>query len=400
MRINGVKIDSWKVHLFVYIALLFSGFSNLIFDYDGLYVFELAVLVAIVYSVFIPNSISRISMEALYCYARPVSLVVGVVFFFMILGWIIGGNFANAYTDFRANLIGVLGYFWACFLLRLGKWRVIAYAGLFSGACSLLSWFYVYNLGVLDAKFAAPVIACAIAVMLFRENLNYKLAILSLLVLIVMSAVGFYRQYWFYVLFSALLLFKNSSRLRYGKINLFPILVLSMIPLFSIGYGVFLGVVGGNESLYIQSIGKTEDLLNFFSGTNELSESDAIRVAYFEYIYLFWYKIILPHGLGYKSFFDSIDPWFFQYSIEANTIDSLFFYLSFHYGLLLAMPLIIYFIIRLGRNSSYGNFEKIIFLLMGFNIMLFDGAQATVISRSLWLGVYVAFISTRRSVNN
>ncbi|WP_157443621.1 hypothetical protein [Curvibacter lanceolatus] len=387
-------------HFLVYGILLFSGISNILFEVGGLYIFELALVCAAIYSVLFPNSLYYLFVECLRENSHELFMLALCLTFFMLVGWATGGSLANAYTDFRSNFVVIFGYFFASYCLRNERGSYLSSLGVATGVCSLIYWAYMYKYGLIETKFAVPVISCVIAALIYRENFNYKMAVASILLLVLMSAVAFYRQYWLYVVVVMVLLFKNSSKLKVGRFNLFPVLLLSMIPILLIGYEFFFNVVAGSESLYIQSFGKTQDLLNYIDGYSGLSESDAIRAGYFEYMAQFWYKILLPHGLGYKSYFDAIDPWFGQYLIEANTIDSLFFYINFHYGLVVGLPLILYFLYSLITNPSYNIFEKISLLGIFSVIMLFDGAQATVIPRSFWLGAYVAFISTRRKIRN
>lgn len=389
----------WRdfVHISICVLALFSGLSNLVFDFDGLYIFELAILVVVIYSVFFPNLFSESIKFAIVDRDSNVFFLAALLLFLLIIGGVVGGDFANAYTDFRANLVVVVGYCFSISAFKRGKWEVVAVSALIAGLGSILHWVYVLNYAVLDYKFSVPILSCVVATLLYRDNSRQGMAYISFALLIAMSAIAFYRQYWLYVMVIIFLFAIDSRKSTVNRKNYLPFLLVIFSPLLVLGYEVFFNLVADNESLYIQSFGKTQDLLDFFSGSSGLTESDAIRLAYFEYLLTHFYEVVLPHGLGYKSFFDNVSPWFYQYSIEANTIDSLLFYLTFHYGLVFVLPLFIFFLRKLYLNSTFSFWEKLFLFSMVLNIMFFDGGLATVISRSFWLGVYFAYFSYDRN---
>jgi hypothetical protein len=158
-----------------------------------------------------------------------------------------------------------------------------------------------------------------------------------------------------------------------------------------------------DESRYIQSVGKTENLLSAMGeGDNPMQDSDQVHFAYFQFMAAEPWKLILPHGLGYRWTLDNIDPFFDRRNFEVITIDSLFFYLSFHYGLVIAVLLVGWVYLSIWKSGRTDGIVAAFGVGTVITIgLLFDGGQAVVISRSIWLGALVACIAkplARRAV--
>ncbi|WP_124616432.1 hypothetical protein [Burkholderia sp. Bp9143] len=225
------------------------------------------------------------------------------------------------------------------------------------------------------------------------------LATLATVLLVFLAAVSFYRQYWIsaacgvvYLLSYTASKLGNRSRMR--LIVIIAVGAIVVAPLAPRLVSKVEDFFVSDQSHYIQAVGKTQNFLDAtVSGNGRMQGSDETRFSYFKFIFTNPWKVTLPHGLGYRSFFNDIDPYFSQSAVEVTTIDSLFFYMCFHYGIIFTAPFLVWLMrgIYVSRQKR-GLMPTMCIAMVMLVALLFDGGQAIVISRAFWLGMLIAMI--------
>ncbi len=382
----------------IYSLVLFSAFSIKVFDVGGNYLFEAALFLAIGWGLIARDPIARAVVRIVRYKRHEVIAAFITITALFILGSLIGGNAIYSYADYRANLSILLGFliFWD---FRRRDSLPLIQLGIVTGIISALSWYFQVTGDSLGTKFASPYVCMLVAIVLACESRRMALAALATVLLVFLAAVSFYRQYWIsaacgivYLLSYAASQLENRSRMRLviiiaaGAIVAIPVAprLVSKVEDFFVS----------DQSHYIQAVGKTQNFLDAtVSGNGRMQGSDETRFSYFKFIFTNPWKVTLPHGLGYRSFFNDIDPYFSQSVVEVTTIDSLFFYMCFHYGILLTAPFLAWLVrgIYVSRRKR-GMMPTMCIAVVMFVALLFDGGQAVVISRAFWLGMLIAMI--------
>jgi len=215
------------------------------------------------------------------------------------------------------------------------------------------------------------------------------------------AVVAFWRQYWIVTGLSLLFVFHSvfTNYRGVARRRAIWLLVGGCILAVGIAYSQFESLVRffvSDQARYSQSIAKTNDVIRVVNGTGDLSTSDAVRLAYFTFIAEHPFRLVVPHGLGYREYINNVDPYFNQFTgfNGVSTIDSALFYVAFHYGLfafiLLVAWLSISFVFQ-ARNK--GKIRTILLYSILLIPMLFDGGQIVSILRAYWIGAYVGLIA-------
>lgn len=390
MRVNVIDY----LFCFFYAFLLMSGFSTLIFDISGNYFFEGVVIFSLVFHLFYPSKVFGLILVGVKKNIKKIMLCAVFLFLMFVVGWTVGHSAKNSYGDFRALLCIPIGYFFFVESKKYNFEGVVALFGLCTGLTWIVFWVYANRMGIIGSKFPVPILSVVSACLIFGVKKNKIESMLSLLCLGFIAAIGMFRQYWLYVVlaggFVLVCYFKTGT---YREKVLWGFLLSVFI--------AFLVVIGSwyivyyskyDQSFYIQTVGKTQDLMNAAQGFGALSESDAIRLGYFKFIIIKWYELLIPHGIGYRSFLNLVDPWFDRFDIIPNTIDSGLLYSVFHFGWILTFFILFKIIKNMWKGiKTYGIvLSAILFLLFATGI-LFDGAELVIINRAFWLGVFFAF---------
>ena len=382
----------------IYAFLLFSTFSVKIFDIAGNYLFEAALLVAIAWACLARDPIARSIVRAVRRHQVPVLIAFTTITVLFLIGGLVGGNAIYSYGDYRANLVILAGFLVCREFIGRDPLPIIQ-LGIATGVFSAIGWYFNITGDTASSKFASPYVCMLVAIILACQTRRVMMASLALLILVFLAAVSFYRQYWIsalcgviYVLAYGLSQFGSRARLR-----LATICVLGTIAgLFA--FPSYISTVEnffiGDESHYIQGVGKTQNIIDAaINGNGTLQQSDETRLSYFTFAFTEPWKVLLPHGLGYRAFYNDIDPFFDKSNVDVTTIDSLFFYMAFHYGLLLTIPILLWIVRGLWLyRSSNGTLPALCVAAVVLIALLFDGGQAVIIDRAFWLGMLVGCI--------
>lgn len=391
---DKISLGAW-ISAFVYSLLLFSSISFKIFDFGGKYLFEVAIIVSFVYYLMIKDSIGKAFEMAIRKKSSEIFLIFLVIAPVFFIGWIRTGDFFNAYTDYRSNFIYVVGFFVVRYLLKNASYKIIALA-IATSSISVLFWWYQYKTGQLSTKYSAPLFSAVMATLLSVETKNWKFVAFSIFSLFFLAAVSFFRQYWIIAFLTILLTILKMVEVNIRVVKNLALLGISIIAIVYFGQDFVWRLFNSSESLYIQSIGKTEDAISLLQGGSG-SGSDRLRLAYIYYMGENSANLIIPHGLGYKSNPENFDVWFSKYGSNSSTIDSFFLFVIYHYGYLVFLPLMYWL---LSEMKKVGRSEGFIFVGIAFTIFLipgfFDGGQVTVIPRAFWFGAFSAYLVTPR----
>jgi hypothetical protein len=385
---------------FVYAVVLLSSFSLRIFDISGNYFFEGAVIVSGIIGLLMRDQVCKVSILALRVVNKPgVFAVLAVVITMFLIGAMVNGNAAYAYGDFRANIFGIFG-FGLVIQFRHRNPIPLILLGIATGIVSVAAWYLQINDGTASTKFSFPYLCLTTAAVLACESRRVFLTILSIIVLVFLAAVSFYRQYWiaavltiFFVLGYSIRSFRGSARRRMTGALLFG--AVAMVGGVAHEYSKIQAFFLDDQSRYIQGVGKTTALVDTLNGSGKsVQEGDDVRLSYFEFLGTQPWKLLLPHGLDYRSTLNNIDPYFQQRGYEVSTIDSLLIYLAYHYGLIITVPLLWWITWSLwSARSRFGTLPVLSLMLILMVVLLFDGGQAVITFKAFWLGAFVALFA-------
>ena len=384
----------WRnfVCILIYSILFFSQFSIDIFTIGGKYYGELALISCLILSIFFKDvffiEIGRAICNANFILISIFILIIGL------LGWYLRTDFPAAYSDARANILFIAGVFIGLKLSKKPEWIIyFYYCAVFTGIFSVIYWVSINFFGFSDraqisTKYASMMMAAILSLVLSADLQSENKLIFAFILMAFLSAISFYRQYWLVSILG--FFFTIGFARRNGKLSkliffIFLVLLLS-IPL--VPWDSLFSYFIDNESRYIQLVGKTTDIIELLSGQSSMTDSDSLRMAYYQIIIDRPLFLILPHGLGYKAVLGNVSDYFDVFGIDENTIDSCFFYFFYHYGLLLfviILTLALYFIIVCGYSRARSSYYLI--FIMVFILMIFDGSQFTVMQKSIWFGI-------------
>jgi hypothetical protein len=386
------------ISCFIYVCLLLSFFSINYFVYFESYIIEIPIILSILYSIGFSNSFEKSFRESFLLYRETSLVPFTIICVVAAIGVTITKNIFWVYADFRANTIILVAFFYTKYLLENKKLKLLFYLSFMSSLLFAIHWIYLYLGDKNEIKFHSPMIGAVLACIIATRLGSFLKITISFLLILFLAAISFYRQYWIYVIITPIICFlpiiSYNGKSRATLIKSFVLIMIISI----VASGFIINLYNSDESSYIQSIGKFYDLVGLSDGSNTITDSDALRVGYFEYIWNNIPHLILPHGLGSKYYFDNLGEWFKQFGVEANTIDSLYFYIVFHYGILVLAGLIIYIFKGLSVIKNKFDILSIIIIFSPIlSMLLFDGGSATVIPRAYWLGAYFAFFIVEKN---
>ena len=396
-------VNNWLPPLF-YSALLLSSFSIDLFNVKDHYIFEIPLLIAAIVGIFFNDHIFALSRKALRVRLSTLIAVYYITLMFVI-GSVAGNGVGAAYSDYRANLIVVFGFLFGREAIRSNP-LILVRLGLSAGLLSAAYFIIRYGLtGEHYRKYITSYLALTVAAIVGTWLDRRYLSLTALPIIIFLSVVSFYRQYWIASFLTIALVAINwtrsSSAVNKALYSSALIGVAVGAALLLLQQSAVVDYFSKNEQFYGQIIYKTQILRDvLFSGRiSEIASSDssdATRLNYFSIMINHPLELIFPHGLGHDSFSATgkLFPRYFQnYSQQGGTLDSLIFYVSFHYGLLVSVIFIGWMFIRLNvciRRCG------IAFSLLAYSILwlilLFDGTQAAVILEAFWFGIFVSVL--------
>jgi hypothetical protein len=289
MRRSILSIFSW-ISPTVYSLLLLSQFSVKIFTISGSYLFEIALAISLVYGFVVQDPIARSVIRIVKNKRPPAILALCIITTVFLLGILIGGNVAYAYADYRANVFALLGFLILWDFKNRDPLPLIQ-LGIVTGIFFVAGWYLNINddsssavsSSVSSAKFSSPYVCMLIAIILSCQSRRIILAILAAVILALLAAVSFYRQYWiatacgiFYLISYTTLRLGSRSRLRLALSVLIGAMIAALVAPSYISkiedYFV------GDESHYIQSVGKTQNTIDVLTGNFKHLTRSALHI--------------------------------------------------------------------------------------------------------------------------
>lgn len=388
-----------KLSLILVALILLSPFGFHILNIGGYYLIEIFIgFIFILYGVI--NK--KVFNEMMTGVRFPLTVIMFLLLLvLMIVGIFILKNPQSSYSDFRSLLI--FSFTFLFFLYSKtnikNKLNIIVIIAFLSSVFSIVYPLVYVSEGT---KNSYPIFSVIILMYVSAIKKSPLLLVISTIIASYMALTSFYRSYWIIIgiciflftllLFIQLNIFKNKKAIYL----IILIIFLTLISIGIINSGFLNSYLNSSESRYIQSIGKWKDLTNTLFYNQDLSESDEMRVAYYEYIIDNWTNLILPHGLGYEGVFGNLDNYFIGFSIPPNTIDTSFLYLSYHFGLLLTL---IFFIFLLKKSNNKLKRISIIekcYVLVGLATVILYASIAgdifTVIQKAFFAGAFLGVI--------
>lgn len=396
-NINLVE-RKYIVFCFLYSILFFSQTSLGIFTFNGAYFGELAIFACVIVAVFLDDKYALAIFNGVFSVGLLFCLL--IILMVAIIGWYANDDFSAAYTDARANIVFILGVAVGLRLSRRCEWLTyVYYIIFFTNLMSILNWIvtvlfaYGSNNDEGSVKYASMMMASILSLVVSADLKSRSKVFISFGIMLFLSSISFYRQYFVVSFFG--LLFVLSFMVRNGlslKCLVFGAVLFCFVYFF-IPLDSVVEYFIGDKSRYIQLVGKSMDVVNLVSGSSTMTDSDGLRLAYYKIIIDQPLSIMLPHGLGYKAVFGNISEYFDNFKTPANTIDSVFFYLLYHYGLLFLIAIFfigLYVVFFLGYSKPRIYFYPVFFMM--FVLMVFDGSQLTVMQKSIWFGVCIGYV--------
>lgn len=393
---DATEVTSWASALAISL-ILFSPYTYAIFTLLGGYLFEVALFIVGLIVLLIPCRVNR----ALFIGAKRslipflcISAFIGII---ALIGIASYGKPFDSYADARANAFVVLGALIGGYLIRNRQSEVFVLA-ICTVGWSLVYWLQHYLLGGLGDKFPTPLFAGVVAALVSAErghSAKFAIAICATLFLAVVSS---FRQYWIVgalcLIVGTLQLFRSGKSFAPSKLAGIAFVVLSIY----LASGFIWQFLNRNESSYIQSIGKTQDAIDWSNG-GDPSDSDNLRMSYFVYMADRAQDLILPHGLGHAAQGDSFDKWFSKISPYTDTLDSVLLFIAYQYGYITLIPLVILFGLQSYRCNARRGWVRFGLLLAILLVpLLFDGGQVVVTIRAFWFGVFYAYLTKTTGV--
>lgn len=130
---------------------------------------------------------------------------------------------------------------------------------------------------------------------------------------------------------------------------LISLIYINMATLFEVISSYILSI---NQKLFNMLIYKSNLLL---AGE---SESDKLRLAYITHIFKYWYRYIIPYGLGYSTTIDNIRSFKDEFNFGGNTVDNTYFWMVYHYGIIMAFTLFACFVTMVTKLFALKNKSK------------------------------------------
>lgn len=386
----------------VYAFLLFSPFSVDIFSISKSYVFEVPLLLCILAGAVANDPIAKLVRLSITKQDGRLYIAAAIMLLLCFLGAFRGGNFLFAYADLRANLVVLLGFKVAFTARKTNRQADFLRLATMCTFLAVAYWFYSISTGAIISKYATCYMAAVVGVVICIELRWSGKMLLALGSLIFLAGVSFFRQDWIVAALTSLLVVHSVFTAFKGRARQRAVFLMLACCIAASAYGYtkldkITKFFTGDQARYIQSVGKTNEAIDAVNGTREMSASDSLRMAYFTFIAEKPLELVLPHGLGYRAYIDNIDSYFARLGTTGvNTSDSLIFYIAFHYGLMLLLPLLAWLMISFRRLcKEKGIIPGVLLYAVLLIPGLFDGGQAVIIFRAFWLGSLVGMITYR-----
>jgi hypothetical protein len=399
-RARPHQILAYWSQIVIVSVLLLSQFGISLFTVGGRFVVEAAV-VSVMPLIFVNRPLRRYLTAILQGTRFVAGLLMLTVLFG--IGALLFQSVVAAYADFRCCVVLLFCYCAVSAESQLDgiKKQVLLHLSIVSTIIGFAAAEVFRDAHIAKVQF--NILACAIALYLLAREKRPGAFLFMAGIAAYAAILSFYRTYWLVtglscVCFGALLV---ASAARKGQIKRAFVTVVGLAAATS--FAVQSGIVGdylhSSEKRYIQSIGKTQKLIEVFTGGGEVKGGDDIRIGYFQFILESPTSVLLPHGLGSRAAYGDVNPFFDQFAEFANTADSGFFYIVYHGGLITAIPIFYLFIKRIARRTHRKSTIERMYVLAGLAIFaayfIPVGDLFVIVERGAFAGAYLGMLVNR-----
>lgn len=338
--------------------------------------------------------------------SREFKVCAFIIFMFFVLGFAkSGGDFMSTYADFRANVIFVFFYI---LIGRYVDWdesldfeRSLVYIMVLVSILDVIALKLRPYFGQDFTKQTISIIIPAVLSIYFIRKDKFVSSIIFLGVVCYEASVCFFRNYFIVAILLFLMItvtvirnmlsIRRSSS-RFKSLLLIFVVIVAIIYISPIIYDYW----NSDPSRQVHSINRTEEFLNG-SGT-ETERINSIDVVINNPL-----DFIIPHGIGWRAFHKDIERDFIHSGI-ISTMDSCFFYLSYHYGLILTIALIFFssksivgsFLMKKRSDILFSKVFIFCFLLLFCSSFFTQGVMFTILQASFSYALLLGLIVNPR----
>jgi hypothetical protein len=381
-------------------ALLMSPFGwRKYLVFGGIYVPEILAIPLLL--IFFPQKNNPISKTLR---SKDFLLATAALAFLMMLGFMFHGDFVAAYSDFRC-LVAMA--FSMILIIRnpmtdqLSK--NIAILLFLTLALNAASYVALPAL-VTTAKFSFPILALLALTYICGSRGWYILMGLGYAVGCYLAVNSFFRQNLAIVALTGIAMIaslfverkESGAKSHISALTFLGALLagLSLIPLFVEKLSIYFR---SSESRYIQTIGKTREMLAFLSGNGAATSGDSARLAYFKTIGEHFVAFMPPGGLGQKALINQWRSFWMEPSeaIIGSSLDGGHLFIAAHFGLAIGTVLLFWTIARWSKAATSISLRSIPFYLIisaGLILSFFASSPFSQISFAVSFGICLGLL--------
>lgn len=367
--------------LLIYVSVMvISPISVLVASVGGRYLLEpVILLLAVAYGVFFPQKMLEL-MPAF----RSLNFLGPLLLIFMggLLGLLAHGDFVAAYAEVRclSLLLLTVVYLFSAKVKTIDITLGILWTGILSSLVTIGA--VRYGIVILDGpKYAYPFLAGGAVVVAAAYLRSVSFFAFGSALMFYMAVMATYRTYLIVSILVILyavgifLLYRppGPAGAKRQFVNIGKVLVVAALICIASVVAVprVISYFQDDESRYLHTFIKTENLIKAIKGEGSLNASDTQRLDYYVDVISNPGYYIIPKGLGSRAYMDEMSVKFATSGVVPSTLDSGIYFILFHYGLLLgagALGFVCYKYFTFGFRSFY--FPHRLMAVVGFGVML------------------------------
>jgi hypothetical protein len=309
------------------------------------------------------------------------------------------GNFVQVYPDYRSGLI----FLFIFVFFTSAKWKNIDKEKFVIHVLSMITIMDLITLklrpffGMDFTKQTISIVAPSILSVIFLKKRQFFFSLFFWVAMCYEAVMAFYRNYYVICILISFLLvalvlqffLKKSTSVKVKMRS--AIFVVSIIVLIIFSSGRIYDYWMSDSSKMIHSINRTTELLE--GGSEETERINSLLIVFENPMDFF-----LPRGLGWRAFQNEVATEFKNYHI-ISTMDSCILYLAYHYGLIILLVFLLFFLFeawtalfikRSGRVIDQKT--QIVFLLLFIFSFLTQGIIFSMFQASFIYGVLLALV--------
>lgn len=305
---------------------------------------------------------------------------------------------AYVYADFRTALLLIFGFllfqqkivltYHHGFIIKCLLWSIVMMDLIYS-----LLYFNSVLMGIqthVRIRMVSP-ISCVLLMYLYLNKWkNINLAFLLFAVLSYHTIVSAMRNFYIIYFISLVILLLGLMHNRTNRIHKAIILaMLIIIPLYS-WHGVYEFWMS-DGSRQIHSINRVEEMINRHDQDIEKERINSVAIPFENPI-----RYVLPRGIGWRGYVHTVQEENGKNRI-LSTMDSTFYYISFHYGIIILL-ILLFFLFNSFRNNfvillPFGRIMWSAFFILFATAFFTQATMMAYISFAFNYGMLLAFLT-------